>query len=345
MIKTLHHLRFLAKKPGIAPRLLKDLWDVRILGRNRLRTLDLQLTLRCNCRCTFCSAHKMSTSGRNRGKVELSPMEIEGLWRQAQALGAIHVNLTGGEPTVRGEDVLADIIERLNPKHTLISMVTNSIEMELLDLTIYVGAGLDTLQLSLESMFASVHDDIRRSPGNWAKLMQVLDWAIRLKLNICLSTVLTADNFAQARWIADFAKSKGAFCLLNPISQSGANAGGVVARGIADMKDEYYALLNSGGHIRADTVTLFRGSGCPAGRERIAITPYGQVLTCPHVQVSYGNVRDEPLAVIYKRMCNDPWLREAEKDCRHVFNKSYIHARLEPTWGVEDLPIPIKELR
>ena len=75
------------------------------------------------------------------------------------------------------------------------------------------------------------------------------------------------------------------------------------------------------------------------------ITPYGDVMTCPHVQVSYGNVRDEPLADIYERMCSDPWLCDFERDCRHVFNHDYIRARLQPTWGEEDLPIPIEELK
>jgi MoaA/NifB/PqqE/SkfB family radical SAM enzyme len=342
MTKLLHHLRFLAKKPLVAPRLVKDLFDVRIMGKNRLRTIDWQTTMRCDCHCSFCSAHKLMAASRRRGQVELTPTEIEHVCCQATKLGVIHHGITGGEPTMR-EDLL-DVIAALDPRHNLVSIVTNSKSMSYTALVRYKEAGVDTIQLSLESMFASIHDDVRRSPGNWAKLMQVLDWAISLKLNVCLSTVLTADNFAQAQMIADFAKSKGVFCLLNPVSQSGANSGGTVARGISDMKDEYYKLLNSGGHIRADTVTLFRGSGCPAGRERIAITPFGQVLTCPHVQVSYGNVRDEPLAAIYERMCNDPWLCKAKKDCRHVFDPAYVEARMKPTWGVDDLPVPIETL-
>jgi MoaA/NifB/PqqE/SkfB family radical SAM enzyme len=343
MNKAIYHLKFLAKKPLIAPRLVGDLFSVRVLGKNRLRTCDIAVSYRCvGASCVFCSAYKLAAAAKRCGQVELTPAEIGSIATQARALGAFHVGLTGGEPTVRGD--LVEIIAALAPKRMLVSLVSNASRLTRESLLAYKEAGLDTLQLSVESMDETRHDSIRRSPGNYRKLMGALNDAIGLGLNVCLSTVLTADNFAQAQMIADFAKSKGVFCLLNPVSQSGANSGGTVARGIADMKDEYYKLLNSGGHIRADTVTLFRGSGCPAGRERIAITPFGQVLTCPHVQVSYGNVRDEPLAAIYERMCNDPWLREAKKDCRHVFDPAYVEARMKPTWGIEDLPVPIETL-
>jgi MoaA/NifB/PqqE/SkfB family radical SAM enzyme len=315
------------------------------LGKNRLRTVDFAITYRCTAKCVFCSAHKLALNGRRRGEKELSPAEIGDVMAQAKELGALHVNLTGGSPTVRGNE-LESIIAAIGPKDTLVSMVTNSILLTHDLLKACAAAGLDTLQLSLESMNHAVHDRVRCAPGNWNKLMRVLDWALDLRLNVCLSTVLTADNFDNARAIADYAKKRGVFCLLNPVSASGANADGAVACGIAGKKDEYYALLNSGDHIRADTVVNFRGgAGCPAGVERIEITPYGDVMTCPHVQVSYGNVREQSLAAIYERMCADPWLRDFEKDCRHVWGSAgYIESRLKPTWGRDDLPIPVEEL-
>jgi MoaA/NifB/PqqE/SkfB family radical SAM enzyme len=338
----LWHLKFVKKKPKIALRIMKDYFYVRVLKENRLRTIDWAMTYRCNSKCEMCSAKFLMANEKNRGKKELSPEEIHDIWKQAAELGAIHMNLTGGEPTVRNPDEIVEIIKKVNREGALTSMVTNSIIMTKENLARFVEAGLDTIQLSLESLDSETHDKIRGTPGNHKKLMQVFKWAKELKLNICLSTVLTAHNFDGTKKIIEFGKKNNVFVLLNPISSSGAKAGDF-SESIVSKKEEYYELLKQG-HVRADTILNFRGgSGCPAGVERIYITPFGEVMTCPHVQISYGNVREEPLKKIYKRISNFPMLRKYEKDCRHVFNDEYIEKMLKPTHGTFELPISIFE--
>jgi MoaA/NifB/PqqE/SkfB family radical SAM enzyme len=201
-------------------------------------------------------------------------------------------------------------------------------------------AGLDTLQLSLESMDEATHDSIRGSKGNYAKLMTVFRWAKELGLNICLSAVLTRNNFDEIKKIIRFGRKEGVFVLLNPVSSSGAMEGNF-NESIVDKRSEYYQLLKAG-NVRADTVLNFRGgSGCPAGVERLYITPYGEVMTCPHVQVSYGNVREEPLSRIYDRISHFPYLAKFEKHCRHIWNKEYIDKLMKPTFGTYELPISV----
>ncbi len=338
----LWHLKFVRKKPVVLLRIIKDYFYVRVLKKNRLRTVDWAMTYRCNSKCNMCSAKFLMTNKKNAGKRDITPEEIERVWKQAVKLGAIHVNLTGGEPTIRSVDEVERIIKIFNKEGALVSMVTNSIVMTKENLKRFVDAGLDTIQLSLESMDAATHDMIRGSPGNYEKLMQVFRWAKELKLNICLSTVITAHNFDEVKKIIDFSKKEGVFVLLNPISSSGEKAGDF-SKSIGSKKEEYYDLLKEG-HVRADTIFNFRGgAGCPAGVERIAITPYGEVMTCPHVQVSYGNVLVEPLSVIYQRISNFPYLKEYQMDCRHVFNQEYIEKILKPTHGTYELPISIFE--
>jgi len=276
------HLKFLKKKPRVLLRIVKDYFYVRVLGKNRLRTIDFAVTYKCNANCEMCSAKFLMINKQNKGKKELTPGEIINTWKKATKLGAIHINLTGGEPTIRPPYEIVRIIKGINKENALISLVTNSILMTKENLVRYVNAGLDTIQLSLESLDEKTHDKIRRTPFNYRKLMKVFGWAKELKLNICLSTVITRDNFDEVRKIIKFGKKHNVFVLLNPISSSGAVAGDF-SGSIATRKKEYYHLLKKG-HVRADTILNFRGgSGCSAGVERISITPYGEVMTCPHV--------------------------------------------------------------
>lgn len=43
-INNIYHLKFLYKKPKILPRIVKDLFYVRVLGKPRLRTVDFAIT-------------------------------------------------------------------------------------------------------------------------------------------------------------------------------------------------------------------------------------------------------------------------------------------------------------
>jgi len=44
-------------------------------------------------------------------------------------------------------------------------------------------------------------------------------------------------------------------------------------------------------HTRLDFAANFAGFGCPAFKERMYITPYGEVLGCPFLQISGGSLR------------------------------------------------------
>jgi len=295
----------------------------------------LAVTHRCNLRCVWCSADKMMAAAARRGLAELSPVEIGELARQATALGAIHFNLTGGEPTTKPPGELVGIVERISRHGALVSMVTNCVTIKAVDLARYTWAGLDTIQLSLESLDPAGHDAIRRAPGNHRAVMRVLGWAQALRLNIVLSMVLHAGNFDEACRMADFAREWGAMLLVNPLSVSGANTGDGLP-GIRGRKAEYDALLDLP-WVRSDTSVSWRGGrGCPAGVERLYVTPYGEVLTCPHVQVSYGNLRAEPLAAIHRRTALV--FKRPSRDCRHVFDDDYIRRVVAPTWTADELP-------
>ncbi len=340
---NLAHLRFIQRKPLVMLRIINGFFRTIILRKNTLRSVDWAMTYRCNFNCQYCSAkdlqeHTVKTA-------ELSVDEIKKIGREASALGAIHFNLTGGEPTLRGIETLCAIIRSLRPKQHLISMVTNASLLKKEDIKKLKDAGLDTIQLSIESVDPQVHDTIRRTVDNHNKILEVMQWAKAQKLNICLSGVLTRHNFHDMQKLIDFARKEKVFFLINLASSSGNwKSNDDVKLTTADLK-AYYALFKEG-HVRTDTILNFRGrSGCPAGVERIYISANGEVMTCPHVQVSYGNVRTEPLAKIYYRISHFPVLKKFEKHCRHVFNKAYIQDYVYPQKHASRLPVSIFDLK
>ena len=68
-------------------------------GADRIYTLIAELTYRCPLRCPYCSNPLDFNAKRN----ELTTDEWRRVFTEAEELGALQVNLTGGEPLLRDD--------------------------------------------------------------------------------------------------------------------------------------------------------------------------------------------------------------------------------------------------
>jgi len=336
-VSAFEHIKFIKKKPLVFPRIVKGFFRKLILRKNVLRTVDLVVTYDCHYQCEYCSAFLL----KRDNKPILTVEQIKDLWQQASELGAIHVNLTGGEPLMRDMDELCEIIKNMLPRRTLISLVTNSLLATKDKLRKLKEAGLDTLQLSIESMDPEINDRLRGVKGTFEKTMEAFKYAKELGLTICLSTVICNDNQKEIEKLLEFVKKEDVFLLLNPASSvgrwRGRNDKKMIEKDIATfnnfMKDRY---------VRNDTAFNFSGKrGCPGGTERIHITAYGDVMTCPLVQVSYGNILEEPLEDIFNRMNSMPFLKKYSGLCKHSFDRDYYEKICKPAEKIDNPPLSI----
>jgi MoaA/NifB/PqqE/SkfB family radical SAM enzyme len=218
-------------------------------------------------------------------------------------------------------------------------MVTNSTLVTKEKLKKLKDAGLDTLQLSIESLDPETNDKIRGVKGVTQKTMEAFRFAKELGLNVCLSAVACHDNQGELQRLLEFAKKENVFLLLNTASSVGKWQGKNEAKMVEKDKILFEKFMEDS-HVRSDTSFNFSGkSGCPAGKERIHITAYGDVITCPLVQVSYGNVLEEPLKKIYERINSMPFIKKYSKLCKHSFDSEYYQKICEPAEKTKNPPL------
>lgn len=331
----IRHLEFLRYKPLVLPRVISGFFKKNILGRDVLRTVDLAITGNCHYQCAFCSAYRLYKNGGPFLTVE----QIKDIWEQCVELGAIHVNLTGGEPLSRDLNEVCQIIRNLHPENFLVSLVTNGLNVTKERLRELKKAGLDTLQLSLESLDPQKHDRMVGVSGNFMKVMEAINYAQELRLNVCLNAVFYSGNSDEIRELINFSRKQKAFLVLNTASAEGK------WRRAPDKKlrqedSGVFDGFMSFPHVRHDSSLNFSGRReCPGGKERIHITAYGDVLTCPLVQVSYGNVLKEPLKDIYRRMTDMGHIHKYSRSCKHAFDKEYFDEILSPIENEEKRPV------
>ncbi len=167
----------------------------------RIEYLRISVTDKCNLRCVYC----MPEEGLPWLKREdlLSYEEIAEVVRVMAGMGLRRVRLTGGEPLVR-QDLprLAAMISAV-PGIEDLSLSTNAVLLADTAKELRV-AGVDRLNISLDSLDPERFDAIVRRPGSFQRVMAGLDAAERegfapIKLNVVL---IRGENDHE---VADFA--------------------------------------------------------------------------------------------------------------------------------------------
>ena len=154
----------------------------------RIEYLRVSVTDKCNLRCVYC----MPMEGLPWLKREalLSYEEIERIVRTMAGMGLRRVRITGGEPLVRRD--LPDLAAMLSsvPEIEDLSLSTNAVLLaEHADAL--RSAGVQRLNVSLDSLRAERVDAIARRPGSFPKIMDGLKAAEEtgfapIKINVVL---------------------------------------------------------------------------------------------------------------------------------------------------------------
>ncbi len=317
-----HFRQFVTTKPKVIPRIAAGYFNGMIMRRKVLRTIDWAVNYDCNARCGMCSARGLL----DKSQKEMTLEQRKAVWKQAQELGVIHTQLTGGEPLLKGMDWVTQAIRDLEPDRFLVSMVSNASLLTEEKLDKLKEAGLDTIQMSLDYYDAKSHDANRRLPGNRDHILHMVEYARSIGLNSCIAALVYHGNFKEVWEMVRFAKKHGAFVSLSPLAcpENWTDKDKYELINHEDDMKNYLKLL-ADPSVRSDTVFNFDGqTGCPSG-ERIYITAYGDVFSCPLVQVSFGNVLKEPLKDIWQRLCKSEMFGTPRQNelCRQAFEPGF----------------------
>ncbi len=104
------------------------------------------------------------------------------------------------------------------------------------------------------------------------------------------------------------------------------------------LDSEYYWKMRYHPRCREDNLFWSGKDRCPAGTHKLYVTNDGDVMTCDRIHASYGNIHQEPLADIHKRMyerfighksfclletCTNQWV-ENNKKAKKDYDPSFI---------------------
>ncbi len=135
------------------------------------------------------------------------------------------------------------------------------------------------------------------------------------------------------------------FCRKNELLASG---GEVAAVGAAENEplvsdEEHQALvdlLQSHPRLTFDwALSYFLKPRCPAGKEKIGITCFGDIIGCSLNPISFGNVTEEPVEKIWKRMGRFSQIKVDSDRCLTAGNRYYISTFIVPIGNSSSNPV------
>ncbi len=159
--------------------------------------MDLALTYRCNNDCAHCY------NARERNFPELTTKQWILILDQLWSLGVPHIVFTGGEATLRND--LPELIAHAESNGQITGLNTNA--RRLADkkyVQQLVDAGLDHVQITVESCDEQIHDEMMRAKGAFKQTIQGLKNVLATRLYVMTNTTMLRTNVHKIPDTLDF---------------------------------------------------------------------------------------------------------------------------------------------
>ncbi len=290
--------------------------------------MDLALTYRCQNDCPHCYVERpkdfpeMSTEQWKR--------VIDRCWEQ----GIPHLTFTGGEATLWPD--LVELVQYAEDLGLITGLQTNGRKLrDRAYLDQLLLAGLDHIQITLESHDPAIHDEMVGVQGAWQETVEGIRTVVDADVYMMTNTTMTTANIDGIEETIAFAASLGVptfGCNSLIYSGSAVAVGSGIPEGELEPVLERVKEATQEHHMRLiwytptqycelDPVGMELGiKGCTAARYNMCVEPNGDVLACQSYYVSLGNILADRWETIWEHelaryLRNRDFMMEKCHDC------------------------------
>lgn len=296
-----------------------------------------ELTHRCPLACPYCS-NPLELTGI---KQELATEEWIRVFREAAALGVLHLHLSGGEPASRRD--LVELTRAAVDLGLYSNLITSGVGLSEKRLAELGAAGLDHVQLSIQGSTSEMADRVGGYRGGYERKMAVAGWVANAGIPLTVNAVCHKQNMDQLQDMLDLAASLGARRIeiatvqfhgwavknraaLMPTREQVLRANALVEKAREELKGVLVI-----DYVPADHHSTYP-KACMGGWGRVGlnVAPDGKVLPCHAAEtipsLSFDNVRDKGLTEIWYQgdafnvFRGDDWMQEPCRTCdrKHI---------------------------
>ena len=335
--------RYFSKKPRLLCKVIKQMILVRVLKKYSIFGVDFAINFNCNLNCEHCLTKAFHKSN-NPQKDCLSTEDIISVIEECKRNGIFVFVLQGGEPLIHRD--FDRIVRACSPNENHIIILTNGIALTGTKLRKYKELGVDQFDFSIDSFNADEHDSFRRKKGAFQRVFEAMELSKKYGFKVSISVTVTNETLHSAgiqKLFKYSIETKTPTQIFVP--QRCGNWRTKKDFRLTEQNHQYIDELNKKyGFIKRDIHGTFGECGCPAFKHTIYITAKGDVLPCPFIHISFGNVKKEKLKDILNKGQKVGYFREAYDRCLSAENDEFIEVHLSKTFVANELPIPAEEV-
>jgi len=262
--------------------------------------VQLDLTYRCNERCVHCYLD-------HHDHGEMTTAEIKHLLQDMADAGVFILTLSGGEIFVRKD--IFEIIEHARRLMFCVRLKTNATLIGEQEATRLRDLAIESIQVSIYSHRADVHDAITLLPGSLERSLKAIRFLKAHGLKVIIANVLMTHNAGDYAKVRRLAADLGVECTLDPtITPMMDGDRSVLSLGVDhDALSEVFRdeeLVGDAESFCAIPAEVgeddLESTPCSAGHTACYVSPYGDVFPCVQFPLPTGNVRREHFIDIWR---------------------------------------------
>ncbi|MFA7657992.1 MAG: radical SAM protein [Candidatus Gastranaerophilaceae bacterium] len=303
--------------------------------------IQFQYNYACNFKCQHCSIDGFQ---KEKSQRFFTLDDVKNLSKQADEMGLAQFTITGGEPLIFKD--FDELVAAIDPSKFYIATDTNGWLLDEKRAKHLKSIGVDKVHISLDSFDAEEHDAFRRTKGSHARALKAIDAAKEAGLNILINTIVTNQRIHSEEFInyLELMKEKDVPTLALYPKLVGLWEG---RYDILPDKEGVEFVKKLGEKYKVFThLSNFNGInfGCPAVKRMISIIRTGDVMPCPWIYTSLGNVFEEPLKDILDRGMNIKYFGNRMETCLSSENLPFIKKYVEGRMYGKKMPVPYTEV-
>jgi AdoMet-dependent heme synthase len=261
--------------------------------------VHLDVTYRCNERCVHCYLDHDDHG-------EMTTAEIKGVLDQLAEAGVFFLTFSGGEVFLRRD--FFELLEHARRLLFNVKIKTNAVMIDEADAKRLRALNIDTVQISVYSHRAEVHDAITKLPHSFERTVKAIKFLHDQGLRVTIANVLMTANLGDHYGTQKLAADLGVHYTLDPtITPMMDGDMGVLELRIPGTElEEVFrnpALVGNQEEFCAPpkppTEEDMEGYSCSAGHSFCYISPYGDVFPCVQFPLPTGNVREQKFLDIW----------------------------------------------
>ncbi|MEA1906844.1 MAG: radical SAM protein [Euryarchaeota archaeon] len=272
-------------------------------GKNIPDQITISITEECPNRCIHCALPDTDN------KASLSPEEVNSVIDQATRMGTTMIIFDGGEPMVHPD--LVEMVGHVNPDKAVATVFTSGTGLTPEKAASLKDAGLFAVNVSLDSPHIGEHDRMRGRSGVFEDALAAIRNSLEAGILVNIYVVLSPMNVGDLKEFYMLAVEMGvhelSFYEIVPTGRWIDHENDVLSRDDHKTFDSFVRWAKEDGRVRVFSIPhVMESTGCFAGRRWLHITPQGDILPCACIPIPYGNIKEESLKSIWKRIRRDP---------------------------------------